>query len=203
MSYTPILSVVVPTSGGCKRLWSPQLFNAYTGVYSLPTSGSVCGYPLDNSGRAQFYEGSIPETEEQGYIQCTLSNPGTPTYWNGSFEVLNASTREVLGSGDFKLSSDYTYRPGYVSPYMELSQIHYTDAAMNSDLSAYSGGGDQKVAYDAGTYIIKFKEVNSYTLLSSGPPATFSVVTATSASTMEYEIIVVPGETTVQSFAKI
>jgi hypothetical protein len=204
MSYTPILSVTVPTSGGCKQLWSPQLFNASTGVYSAPTSASVAGYPLDNSGRMQFYEGCKPSTGATGYVQCTLTNPPSTTYWDAEYNVLNASTRDVITSGTFfKGSLAYTYRPGYVYPYIELNQVHYTDAIAPETGGPFSGGNDQKTSLPVGTYILQFKEVNGYQQLLAGPPATFTTTTSTSASTMEFTVIVSEGAVTTQAFTRI
>ena len=202
MVYVAIKSTTTPLPGCAKRLYSPQLLDPATGVYGAnPTNAHQ--YELDSAGKFQFYEESevYASPASVGKIQAKLAvNPSLPdtTYWQGTFQIIKASDRSVVLSGVvIKGSQNYMYIPGYVSPYVEVSRIVYTDSTAPN----YSDGGQQmSTDIPALDYIAVFEIVKKFSTALPGPPVTFTETDVTAITTMEIPVTVTAGAVSVVTF---
>ena len=195
MSYVAITSTNPPNKGTAKFLYSPSLFDATTGVYNgHRVNGHT--YPMQN-GKIVFYEGSMNSITSFGSVQVSLTNPPSTTYWEGEFQILNASDRSVVVSGQvMKGSQYYIYIPAYVPPYYrEISEIRYI-ANIQDGLE----DGNQRYPLADGNYIAVFQIVRKYMMTVAGPPMTFSETDVTSVSTMEHNFTISTGVITSVSF---
>jgi hypothetical protein len=56
MPFTAKTSIIPPTPGHSKMLWSPELFDVNTGAYPISPLPATCTYPMLNN-QIQFFEG--------------------------------------------------------------------------------------------------------------------------------------------------
>jgi hypothetical protein len=56
MPFTAKTSIIPPTPGNSKMLWSQELFDVNTGAYPISPLPAICSYPM-SSNQIQFFEG--------------------------------------------------------------------------------------------------------------------------------------------------